>query len=824
MKLRKWLSVLLTFCMLFGLMSVTAYAEGIADDDLIVIVEDEPAAEGPISVAEAPVAEPAAERAGDPELWVCGTQVTEANAADVLGDGKVKFDFATSTLTFTGKPTASLSGKTLINAANIDLTVELPEGGLTANCGEVTEGIYVTGGTLTINGDLEISVEGDEVAAIHVDNELTFNGNLSGSASNYMMSGGKNYGVKSEGGSVTITGNYYMYADYMSLFCANGNVTVGGNAELYCNSSNTNAGGIRAENGSVTIAGNYGFYQKGIAVYADGDITIGGSVKLGDSYVDNGVTKYIRVSRGLISENGKIVCEKDVTMYVNNNLLVSNNGEEGILIKGETYLNSPSSSSATTVAVKAGAGPISFNGNLTMSCGGDPALYAKKDITVDGNAYVSSQTSNSRTYRNRAVVSEDGSITVTGKLETYSTNSGVYAKNDITVGGDALISFARADDSKTVDYGIKAETGRISVAGTFEALGKAHVSAFAGTDFTVNGNVNIQNVETTAVGIESEGTVSFVSGKWDVDAGAVAIRAAEGIVIPVGFGVTLPENGAVAELEDGFTVTEADKTTVAAHAIISGEVVQFYLIRPDWNIASINAAELFTPNPDNAAEYQLSTKLAVGDEIKVVRVENGAITGWWPDGEHTQYHVDEAHAGDVTIYFKTEYDSAWAEFGGYFYIAAAPAPTGSHIIVDDYTNGLAATSIDAEALYTGEVTFTVSSDENDTAVAVGLVNADGTLTRLACTTADGVHSFTVTVADADVTIALVLKGDADLNGKVQTRDGTFVKQVLVELRQLDAEKGALQIFAVDQNNDGAMQNREATMISQVIVGTRSYAW
>ena len=101
MKLRKWLSVLLTFCMLFGLMSVTAYAEGIADDDLIVIVEDEPAAEGPISVAEAPVAEPAAERAGDPELWVCGTQVTEANAADVLGDGKVKFDFAKSTLTFT---------------------------------------------------------------------------------------------------------------------------------------------------------------------------------------------------------------------------------------------------------------------------------------------------------------------------------------------------------------------------------------------------------------------------------------------------------------------------------------------------------------------------------------------------------------------------------------------------------------------------------------------------------------------------------------------------------------------------------------------------
>ena len=62
------------------------------------------------------------------------------------------------------------------------------------------------------------------------------------------------------------------------------------------------------------------------------------------------------------------------------------------------------------------------------------------------------------------------------------------------------------------------------------------------------------------------------------------------------------------------------------------------------------------------------------DQIKVVRIENNAITGWWPNGEHTQYHVDQAHSGNVTIYFKTNYVDAWREFGGYFYIGSLLKP------------------------------------------------------------------------------------------------------------------------------------------------------
>lgn len=94
----------------------------------------------------------------------------------------------------------------------------------------------------------------------------------------------------------------------------------------------------------------------------------------------------------------------------------------------------------------------------------------------------------------------------------------------------------------------------------------------------------------------------------------------------------------------------------------------------DWVIGSVDPANKFEPNGNAQDEWMLNTTLAVEDQIKVVRVENNAITGWWPNGEHTQYHVDEAHSGNVTIYFKTDYVDAWREFGGYFYIGSLLKP------------------------------------------------------------------------------------------------------------------------------------------------------
>lgn len=110
----------------------------------------------------------------------------------------------------------------------------------------------------------------------------------------------------------------------------------------------------------------------------------------------------------------------------------------------------------------------------------------------------------------------------------------------------------------------------------------------------------------------------------------------------------------------------------------------FYLIGPDWTINDISAANKFGENLNVGGEMLLATTLAVGDQIKVIKVENNAITAWYPDGLGNQYTVDAAHAGDVTIYFRQTYTSDWAAFGGYFYIQADYAITcvsGDHGLI-----------------------------------------------------------------------------------------------------------------------------------------------
>ena len=205
-----------------------------------------------------------------------------------------------------------------------------------------------------------------------------------------------------------------------------------------------------------------------------------------------------------------------------------------------------------------------------------------------------------------------------------------------------------------------------------------------------------------------------------------------------------------------------------------------------------------------------------GDPLVVLYAypdEGSEFLGWYDANDEFLSDEPEWNASASLDSIGT---AVYAKFSG--------EPDGHKIHVIDHTNGLASADIDPEAYYGGDVTFTVSSGTDDKAVGVARINEDGSLTRLACTTAGGVHSFTVNVSDADVTLALVLKGDADLNGAVENKDGTLVKQVMVGLKTLDEETAALQIFAVDLNNDGKLQNREATMIAQTIIGGKHYAW
>lgn len=99
----------------------------------------------------------------------------------------------------------------------------------------------------------------------------------------------------------------------------------------------------------------------------------------------------------------------------------------------------------------------------------------------------------------------------------------------------------------------------------------------------------------------------------------------------------------------------------------------FYLIGQNgWTVAALNADLKFAVHEGD--EYVLTATLAENDPIKVVKVENDVIVGWYPDGEGTEYIVDAAHAGEKDIYFQEAYKADWAEFGGYFWTGATEVP------------------------------------------------------------------------------------------------------------------------------------------------------
>ena len=119
---------------------------------------------------------------------------------------------------------------------------------------------------------------------------------------------------------------------------------------------------------------------------------------------------------------------------------------------------------------------------------------------------------------------------------------------------------------------------------------------------------------------------------------------------------------------DGLTVTAAELCEGAAPVeptLANG----FYLIGQNgWDVAALSADLLFAANPDTEGEYKLTTTLAEGQSIKVVKVENDAIVAWYPDGMGNEYTVDAAHAGEnKDIYFQETYKEDWAAFGGYFW-------------------------------------------------------------------------------------------------------------------------------------------------------------
>ena len=491
------------------------------------------------------------EPAGEVPLWVFGVQVTEANAANVLGDGKVSYDIETNTLSFTAKPSLSgvHEGALIYASTETPLTINMPAKSFYLMSDEAEVCIYTENG-LIVNGDLNIEF---------YENEDSF-------------------GVKSMKGPVTITGNAEIWAKETGIYCGQGDVTISGTGYFACDSEATlgfcPSSCIYTADGGVEVQSfDLAFGVASYAIYANGPVHIGSDLDLDNSSGFGG-------GDGILSTAGGIVIDGHAKVTLRGGVcLDARDAVEGITVKGYADLKN----TGDVNVLKALGGPITINGYLKVNGRGDCVVQAKNDITVDDYVYISASRYLSTNYAG-AMRSTDGSIRIGGSLTTYSSDSAVFAKNDITIGGDTLLSFARAADSRTVEFGLIAESGSVNVNGKLEVLGKADCSVFAGADITAAQNVTVANEAEGSLGLAADGQIHFVSGKWDVSAGTAALRAKDGIEIPEGFCVTTPVCGVVSKVGDYDTVTELDGSTVAAHAVIeAGE--------HEWNEPSYVWAE-----------------------------------------------------------------------------------------------------------------------------------------------------------------------------------------------------------------------------------------
>ncbi len=136
----------------------------------------------------------------------------------------------------------------------------------------------------------------------------------------------------------------------------------------------------------------------------------------------------------------------------------------------------------------------------------------------------------------------------------------------------------------------------------------------------------------------------------------------------------------------------------------------------------------------------------------------------------------------------------------------------SHVPEDVYIG------LDNGRKYGGEISFPVASPD-DRAMLVVAKTGDNYTVLPAGTNVYGEHSFTLNVT-AETEIVLVYKGDADLNGKVNMRDGLAIKKHSAGTAPL----GELAALAANADGNGSVNMRDGLAVKKQSAGTAMIAW
>ena len=438
----------------------------------------------------------------DPGVYVAGTLITEENKDDVFGDGTVKLEGTTLTLSgFTGAGNGSTDP--VIFSRMPDLTVAL-EGNNAIVCDTAPNGILAIGSvTFTGSGSLAISGGTEPIHAVSVTAASGFTGTLAvqGGIVSEESVGIAAGTVNIQGGTVLATGGFSSTASSG----VKGAVTVSGGV-LYAQGGETRASSAT----SYGISGNT--TVNGGAVVARAGLIH----PKGTSYPDD---QFASVNRraisGTLTTSGASVAAKigysDPSDKTSRSTDIENANATGIFIVGSGYssvtelpasvtgdiyhvdttYNTYSSSSVTDLNLSQGKTALFVNlvengesggdpyglwfngGSLTVSGGGklisiggiatddySYGIYTDSDLAVDGSAVIGvggpSEGSNYGVYVNSKLTIASGSITGVGGQTFYNSNSyGLCVSGKTSASGTACVLGLGGDQLDYYSYGYR---------------------------------------------------------------------------------------------------------------------------------------------------------------------------------------------------------------------------------------------------------------------------------------------------------------------------------------------------------------------------------
>lgn len=303
------------------------------------------------------------------DLWVGGTQVTEANKGDILGDGKAKYDPDTKTLTLTGNTLTNVYNDALIYVKDMELIINAPSGLTLDNTANDGPAIYAYGShDLTVNGNVDLKA--DAAPAIVCGKNLTINGNAKANS------------VSS------------------AVLTASGSVTINGNATI---NSGSSAPGIYAD---ADIVLNGSAHEVNSSLLGSAAVTITGDFK-------STVTGNAPAIKGNeVSITGKV----DITSDNSLGIAVSNK----VSIKGDTKIE------AKQMAISVNAGSVVLEGTKhELTSTEAPGIYCSGDITIKGAVIA--------TAGPQAINSTGGTVTIDGDVTATSTAAPAITAKTIEV-------------------------------------------------------------------------------------------------------------------------------------------------------------------------------------------------------------------------------------------------------------------------------------------------------------------------------------------------------------------------------------------------------